>query len=160
MNTTPNKDSLDNNSAHLPTIVNLKKNSILCAEGDKEYDLYMITQGKLLVFITKGSEIIPLAYLNPPEFLGELSYFDKRPRSANIIALEDSILFKVAASEIEKFFPRWLYQLSTFMATKVRLLDDVIRTRGLKKRKTTESISPLSMKEQAHFYNLIKERKK
>ncbi|MBF0359936.1 MAG: cyclic nucleotide-binding domain-containing protein [Oligoflexia bacterium] len=140
-------------------MINLKTDDILCLEGDHEYDLYIISKGKLLVFITKGSQITPLAYLKPPEFLGELSYFDGKPRSANIVALEDSTLFRVASSDIDLFFPKWLYQLSNFMATKIRLLDDVIRTRGLKKNKT-ESITPLTMKEQAHFYNLIKGKMK
>lgn len=132
----------------------LPKDSILCVEGDTDTSLYIVESGKLLVCVRKGTQVIPLAYLDAGEYVGELSFFDGMPRSADIIAVEDSVVLKIPSVELTSKFPQWLIRMCKHMTKKTRLYDEVIKSKGIKKRKV-ESIKPLSIDEQRHFLSLI-----
>lgn len=132
----------------------LKKDQVLCREGDIETDLYVLLEGKLLVCIRKGTQVTAVATLGKGEYIGELSFFDNQPRGADIIALEDSKLIRIPASEIRESFPSWITSMGKVLAQKLRLHDDVIRQKGIKKAKV-ETIKPLSIEEQRHFNNLL-----
>jgi CRP-like cAMP-binding protein len=134
--------------------VKLKKDEVLCREGDIETDLYLIEEGELLVCIRKASQVTAIARLGRGEYIGELSFFDNRPRGADIVALTECSLLKIPAVELRQSFPAWLSTLGRNMAKKLRLLDNVIRTRGIKKS-NVESIKPLSIDEQRHYFKLL-----
>ena len=123
--------------------VELKKNDILCREGDVETDLFIVQSGELLVCIRKGSQVTAIAKLGPGEYIGELSFFDNKPRGADIPAVE-----------IRQSFPTWISTLGKMLALKLRLHDDVIRSKGIKKS-NVETIKPLSMDDQRLYYQLL-----
>ncbi len=133
--------------------IELKKNDVLCREGDIETDLYVVQSGELLVCIRKGSQVTAVATLGPGEYIGELSFFDNKPRGADIIALGPCKLVKIPAVEIRESFPAWLTTIGKMLALKLRLHDDVIRSKGIKKS-NVETIKPLSMDDQ-RMYNQI-----
>ena len=134
-----------------PLTVRVKSGDIICASGEKNFDLFKIHKGKLLVFVVDGTKVTPLAYLNEGEYLGELSFFDKEPRSANVISLEDTTLIQIPVSEIDKQFPPWLYQMALSITKKIRKSSELIRQKGIRK-KNVESIQPLSIDEQREIF--------
>lgn len=134
--------------------VDLKKNDILCREGDVETDLFIVQSGELLVCVRKGSQVTAIAKLGPGEYIGELSFFDNKPRGADIIALSPCKLVKIPAVEIRQSFPAWIGTLGKMLALKLRLHDDVIRSKGIKKS-NVETIKPLSMDDQRMYYQLL-----
>ena len=134
--------------------VELKKNDILCREGDVETDLFLVQSGELLVCIRKGSQVTAVAKLGPGEYIGELSFFDNKPRGADIIALGPCKLVKIPAVEIRESFPAWISTLGKMLALKLRLHDDVIRSKGIKKS-NVETIKPLSMDDQRMYYQIL-----
>lgn len=135
-------------------IVNLSKDQLLCKEGDTASDLYIVHQGKLLVCVRKGTQVIAVAEIGPGEYMGELSYFDGMSRSADIIAVEDTVLIKIPQAHVKEKFPRWLSSLAKFQTKKLRVMDDVIRNKGIKK-KNVQSIKPLSIDEQRYYLKII-----
>lgn len=135
--------------------VHLEKDQVLCLEGDAKNDLFLIHSGRLMVCVRKGSEVIPLAYVNAGEYLGELSFFDGLERSADIICLEKTTLIKIPSDYLRKQFPGWLVLLAKYMTQRIRVLDDVIRTKGIKK-KTAQTINALSIQEQRYYMEKIK----
>lgn len=137
--------------------VHLKKDQVLCVEGERNFDLYLIQSGQLMICLSKGSQITPVAILGPDEFLGELSFFDQRPRSANVIALETCSLVKIPLSETHHYFPRWLLKLARFMTSRIRINDELIRGKGIKKASTNVNmVKPLSMQEQGYYFKILK----
>jgi CRP-like cAMP-binding protein len=56
--------------------LSLKKDQILFLADEMKNDLYIIRKGKVMVFVQKGTQIIPVAYLDRGEYIGELSFFD------------------------------------------------------------------------------------
>jgi len=139
-----------------PMTLNKKKGEVICLAGEQEFDLYIIHSGKLLICVNKGSQITPLAYLNAGEYLGELSFFDKKERSAHVICVEDTSLIKIPDTELEKQFPRWLSTLAKEVTSKLRHSDEVIRKKGIRKQ-NVDTIKPLSIDEQRDVYQTIKD---
>ena len=145
---------MSNDSVSGPLTLKLKKDEMICAAGEHDSDLYIINKGKLLVFVNNGTKITPLAYLGPGEYIGELSFFDKEPRSAHVICVEDSTLIRIPVTEKEKQFPRWLETIAHSITNKLRKSSDLIRQKGIRKQ-NVESMKPLSIDEQRHFYQSL-----
>lgn len=132
----------------------LKKDQILFLADDKEKDLYIIEKGKVMVFVQKGSQIIPVAYLGAGEYIGELSFFDNEPRSAGIICVEDSVFKKYSHEQMDAYFPAWLQTIGHQLTKKIRAGDELIRSKGIRKQ-NVDSIKALSIEEQTRCFKLV-----
>ncbi len=135
-------------------IIKLKKDELLFIADEMDNDLYIIKKGKVMVFVQKGSQIIPVAYLDAGEYIGELSFFDEEPRSASIICTEDSEFIKIPTEEMNKHCPDWLRIIGQQLTGKIREGDELIRSKGIRK-KNVEGIKPLPMAEQTHCFKLV-----
>jgi len=135
-----------------------KKDEILFLADEKKNDLYIVRKGKVMVFVQKGSEIIPVAYLDTGEYIGELSFFDDGPRSAGILCVEDSEFMKISSDEMNEYFPSWLKVLGKSLTRKIREGDELIRSKGIRK-KNVESIKPLDISEQTRVFKIVEAHK-
>ena len=138
-------------------IINFKKDYVLCLEGDTNTDLYQIIRGKLLVCVLNGSQVNPLATLSEGDYFGELSFFDQCPRSANLIAMEDTEVKMYATESIKNQLPTWLMLLAKSIATKIRKTDELVANHRIR-RKKTGNIAALSISEQTHLFQLMKKK--
>ena len=127
---------------------------MICAAGDENFDLFMVHSGKLLVFVNDKTKITPLAYIGPGEYMGEMSFFDHRPRSAHVICMEDSTLIKIPVEEVDRQFPDWLITIAQSITSKLRHTGDLIRQKGIRKQ-NVETIKPLSIEEQREYYQSL-----
>lgn len=134
--------------------LHLKKGEVVCVAGEENYDLYLIIKGKLIIMVNKGTQIIPLAYLNEGEYMGELSFFDKKSRSAHVICAEDTDLIRIPVEELDKQFPKWLQTIAISITDRLRKVDDLIGAKGIRKRKT-ETINPFSIDEQRKYFKVL-----
>ncbi len=134
--------------------ISLKKDEILFLADDSKNDLYIINKGEVMVFVQKGSQVTPLAYLGAGEYIGELSFFDDQNRSASIICTKDSEFTKIEASELEEHLPPWLKMIGKQITRKIRSGDELIRAKGIRK-KNVESIKPLEIRDQTRFFKLV-----
>lgn len=134
--------------------IELEQDQVLCHEGNVESDLLVLLSGSLLVCLRKGTQVTKVAELGPGEFIGELSFFDNRPRSADIIALTPCKLLKIPAVELRQDFPDWLRTLGLDLCRKIRQHDNFIRSKRLTKTKM-ETINVLSIDEQRHYHQIL-----
>jgi CRP/FNR family cyclic AMP-dependent transcriptional regulator len=139
-----------------PSTRELMKDQIMCATGEKFDGLYLIHSGKLMVFVTSGTQVTPLAILSAGEYFGEMSFFDDSPRSANVIAIEETSVVKLTIDDAQNKFPKWLHQIASSMVGKLRESSDIIRQKGIRK-KNVETIKPLSIDEQRHYYGVLQD---
>lgn len=87
------------------------KNDILFKEGDASDAMYVIKSGRIAITKAKGSGEIILAELKPGEMLGEMAFFDNKPRSAGAKAISDSEVIILPFTSLHaqfKTFPEWL----------------------------------------------------
>jgi CRP/FNR family cyclic AMP-dependent transcriptional regulator len=89
----------------------LKKGDTLFREGDPSEAMYVIKSGKLAIMKSKGSSEVLLAELGAGDMVGEMAFFDNKPRSATARAASDSdvieLPFKALNAQFQTF-PEWL----------------------------------------------------
>jgi CRP/FNR family transcriptional regulator, cyclic AMP receptor protein len=90
--------------AKLARLKKAQKNTFIIKEGDESREMYLIKQGKAEVMLNNdnGDELI-LSTLHEGDIFGELSLLDGKPRSANVIALEDCVLLVIHKADFYEF---------------------------------------------------------
>ena len=104
-------------------IKELKKGDILFREGDASDAMYVIKKGSVAITKSKGSSDIELAVLGPGEMLGEMAFFDGKPRSAGAKAKTDAQVVRLPFTSLYaqfKTFPEWLKAMVKTINSKVR----------------------------------------
>jgi hypothetical protein len=76
--------------------------SEIVKQGDQGDAMYLVLEGELRVRMMIGGKESILVTLGPGEFFGEISLFDRGPRSADVIANTDSMLLKISAKKFER----------------------------------------------------------
>lgn len=88
----------------------LEKDHYLFREGDPPDAMYVIKSGKLAVVKTKSNSEIVLAEIGPGAMVGEMAFFDNKPRSASVKALKESeviaLPYKALHAQFANF-PEW-----------------------------------------------------
>lgn len=128
--------------------------TIICREGDNDTDLYFLQSGKLLICTLNGTQVKALARISAGEFIGELSFFDGRPRSSYVITLEKCKLIRIPQNEVSSLLPNWYLKVGQSITKKIRLLDQVIHGSNIRRSQSEEN-RPLSMEEQRELYKLL-----
>jgi CRP-like cAMP-binding protein len=70
-------------------------------KGDKADIAYMITKGKVRVFLKNNDKIVDLAILGEGEIFGETAVFDGGQYGANVIAIEDCTLTPITPARLK-----------------------------------------------------------
>jgi len=116
-----------------------KKGTILFREGEEGDKMFIIHQGKVKVFRTiKGVERI-LAVLEKGDFFGEMAIFTKRPRSASIEVIEDSILIELTERQLLDFIreePAIALKMLSIMAKRLENSNKLVENLILKDERT------------------------
>jgi CRP/FNR family cyclic AMP-dependent transcriptional regulator len=89
----------------------LKDGDILFREGDSSDAIYVIKSGRIAITKAKGSGEIILAEKKSGEMLGEMAFFDNKPRSAGAKAIADTEVIALPFTSLYaqfKTFPEWL----------------------------------------------------
>lgn len=132
----------------------IKKDEVLFKQGDSDYTMYQVKSGSFLVFHAKGSRIDPIKKVKPGEFLGHGSFFLNIDKVLYAVALEDCEVVVIPVEEKKKQFPPWLANIAGSLSGKILDNLNLITNVGIKRK--GEILSPLSMEEQRHFFQLIK----
>ena len=101
----------------------LKKGEVLFREGDLPEMMYVIKSGKIAITKTKGSSEINLAELGPGDMLGEMAFFDNKPRSAGAKAISNAEVIELPFKALNaqfKTFPEWLKAIMRTVNTHLR----------------------------------------
>ena len=101
----------------------LKKGDVLFREGEASESMYVIKSGKIAIMKTKGSSEILLAELGAGDMLGEMAFFDNKPRSAGAKAMVNSEVIELPFKALNaqfKTFPEWLKAIMRTVNTHLR----------------------------------------
>lgn len=106
------------------------KNSVILFEDDPGDALYVVLTGQVKVVLIgeDGREVI-LSILKQGDFFGEMSLIDDQPRSAHVIATEESNLLVLRREEFRKCLeetPRIALGLLQALSRRLRRADDKI----------------------------------
>jgi len=93
------------------TAKKMNQGELLFKEGDTSEAMYVVKKGRLSVFKVKGKGEIELAQVGPGQMFGEMAFFDAKPRSASVKALEEVEIIELPFQALQsqfKSFPEWL----------------------------------------------------
>jgi len=106
------------------------KGSVIVFEDDPGDALYMVNSGQVKVVLIgeEGREVI-LSVLGEGDFFGEMALIDDQPRSAHVIAMEDSNLMVLYREDFHRCLeqnPRVALGLLRALSRRLRRADDKI----------------------------------
>lgn len=101
---------------------------IFCNEGDPGYEMFILLKGKVGVYLSSiDGSLFKVAELGPGDFVGEMSLLESMPRSATIMALEETVVIVLNQSNFAEVIsqePELAYRIMKGMSSRVRQLND------------------------------------
>tara|TARA_Y100001970_G_C13886422_1_gene676463 strand:+ start:316 stop:669 length:354 start_codon:yes stop_codon:yes gene_type:complete len=110
-------------------IIKLEEGEVIFREGEVSTQMYFVKSGKLKVTKVFDGEDVVLGYVTPGEIVGEISYFDKKPRSASVCTVEETELAVIPSEKFQKLFkelPAWSQALTKSLVKRVRSRNDEV----------------------------------
>lgn len=95
----------------------------LFREGDKATCTYLLKSGKLSASRSIGEKSQILGTISPGEFVGEMAYINSEPRSADVIALENSELVEIPLEALDSLIftkPAWSKALMKTLSSRLK----------------------------------------
>jgi CRP/FNR family cyclic AMP-dependent transcriptional regulator len=99
--------------------------------GEEDRALYLVTEGTLGVQLPRGES--PFKSIEAPAVVGELAFFDGRPRSATLVAQTDVECARLDPASFERLSAAepdlaraMLLDLARILALRLRIASDVI----------------------------------
>lgn len=135
-----------------------KKGELLFREGDPSDAMYVIRKGRISILKSKGASTVTLAELAPGEMLGEMAFFDNKPRSASAQAAQDSevIILPFAALHAQfKTFPEWLRAMVKTVNSHLRNANQTIKNLQSADVKDVNLFDPYSITRLCAIISLI-----
>src|SRR4030081_1045196 len=74
---------------------------VICQRGEQGDRFYMVQTGAVEVRLGTGPDSTPLYRLGPGDWFGETSLLSGSPRSADVVALEDCVLWALDRSDFD-----------------------------------------------------------
>ncbi len=139
--------------------IEYRPNDVLCREGDPSDNMFYLKSGRLLVCVLSGTEVKAIARIEAGQFVGELAFFDGKPRSSNVIVLERSVIVPLGKEDLTEHLPKWFIEIGKNLTKKIRLLDHILQESRIRKTVQTDDQTPLSIDEQRKIYSLLTHQK-
>lgn len=83
--------------AQLMEVQNVRQWTEIVKQGSSGDSMYLVLDGEVRVRMMVGEKETILATLGSGDFFGETSLFDHGPRSADVVANQDTVLLKITA---------------------------------------------------------------
>jgi len=125
--------------------VNLPGGGLLFRQGEADDSMYVLVSGRLKVLRNrKTGEVEHFGEIAAGEIVGEMALITGEPRSADIIAMRDSVLARISKEQFEtlvQHYPRALIQLTKTILERMR---QRMSTKRAKKKITNLCVLPVS----------------
>lgn len=105
-------------------------------QGEPGDAMYLVLEGEVRVRMVIGGKETILAVLGPGEFFGEIALFDHGPRSADVVANQDSALLKITAADFQRLASEAPELAAPFLLSMGKTLTQRIRADNKRYRET------------------------
>ncbi len=108
-----------------------KANEVLFNIGDPADVMYIVRKGTLRVFFPKGGEEVTVATLKDGAIVGEMAFFDDKPRSASVKAQDDTEVTVISKTDFEKLLtqvPKWIVTMMQSLVGRLRQANERLQT--------------------------------
>lgn len=108
---------------------------MICQQDAPGDSMYLVKSGKVQIYLPGDPENIILAELGGGKFFGEMSLLDKSPRSANVVALEQTEIFVLTRKHVAyllerepKIAAKVMIALARVLSARIRVLNERIQS--------------------------------
>lgn len=101
----------------------LKPKEYLLREGDESANMYYLQSGTLAVYKLKGQAEHQIGTIYAGELVGEMSFLDRKPRSASVRAIQECTLIIVPIAKFQSYLdkqPAWFKALLDTLLDRLR----------------------------------------
>jgi CRP/FNR family transcriptional regulator, cyclic AMP receptor protein len=101
----------------------------LFSDGDPSRSIFIVRKGAISIRKRRGQIFVEVSKVTTGEVLGELSFFDRRPRSATAVALIDVELIEIPFESMEKIYstiPSYMQSIMMSLAERLRRANETI----------------------------------
>jgi CRP/FNR family transcriptional regulator, cyclic AMP receptor protein len=118
--------------ARVSVVKNCLKDSLILVEDEEGDALFIIRKGKVKVtsFSETGKEVI-LCILGDGDFFGDMSLLDGKPRSASVVAIEESLVYIIRRVDFNRIIdkhPNIARKLLKELTSRLRKADERIES--------------------------------
>ncbi len=103
--------------------INLKPKEFLIREGEESANMYYLQSGTMAVYKKKGQAEHQIGTIYSGELVGEMSFLDKKPRSASVRAIQECTLVVVPVDKFQRYLdkqPAWYKALIDTLLDRLR----------------------------------------
>lgn len=108
----------------------LKRNELMISQGDESRSMFFIVSGRLKVFHNdEDGTQTTFAFVSSGDYCGELSLLDAEPRSASVVALENTVVLQLSYQRFDAFLekhPHICYPIFRSLTQSIREIDQTI----------------------------------
>lgn len=112
-------------------IVKYEEGASIIKTGDTEQRMYIIVKGEVEVSINDGRRKVVVATLKKKDFFGEISLFNKTPRSADAVAKTKTELTYIdTLKELDDFLgnnPKYSQKMVLALGQRLAKTDELLR---------------------------------
>ena len=121
--------------------VNVGQFTCVCQDGQPGDGMFLVLAGELRARkVVDGQETI-LATFAAGDFFGDMALFDHGPRSADVLANTDSLLFKMSTANFERLIKEVPAIATPFLQAAARTLSARIRADNLRLERLTRQFA-------------------
>ena len=134
-------DLKDAQLAHLAEYMELQEVSqwsVLFSQGDNSDSMFLVLAGELRARTVVGGKETILATFGPGDFFGDMALFDHGPRSADVVANEDSTLLKITSISFDRLTREAPALATPFLQATARTLAARIRADNKRLTRVTQ----------------------
>src|SRR5262245_57091347 len=106
-----------------------KAGQTLFNDGDPSRSIFIIRKGAVSIRKKRGQSHVEVSRAVSGETIGELSFFDRRPRSATAVALIEVEVIEITFEALEKVYqsiPDYMKTIMASMAERLRKANELI----------------------------------
>ena len=107
-----------------------KAGEVVIHEGEKNRDLYILSDGFLEVSVKGGDKKIVVSEIAAPEILGEISFLNGSPRTATVAAKSDVEIFILSYDKVQQELseiPTWFKMVLLAFTNRMKSCDAKIK---------------------------------
>jgi CRP-like cAMP-binding protein len=105
----------------------LNHGELLFMQGDPGESLFLVTEGKLRIFVRDGAQNIELGHIETGEILGEMALLDPAPRAASAQAVGLCTVIEIGGEDLKaqmEAAPNWFTSLIRVLTQRLREMNE------------------------------------
>jgi CRP/FNR family cyclic AMP-dependent transcriptional regulator len=124
---------------------------VIFRQGDPAGEMYVIRNGRVAVSLLDDGTPTTLATLKKGDFFGEMSFFDGKPRSATVTALDDVVVDAVNSAQFEAQVDDSLREMIARLSGRIRAVDEMLEKASADDASRRDALSRIAIRRNLYY---------